>query len=115
MDEELEIHHHDQHQVADAVQAMSDARPALGIVAAVLGVIRTMGSIQEPSEVLGKLIGGTLVGTFLGVFVAYGFCGPLATTLTAKYDTDSKYFSCMKASILAYLGGHAPAVLASHL
>jgi chemotaxis protein MotA len=110
MDEELEIHHHEQHQVAGAVQAMADALPALGIVAAVLGVIKTMGSIQEPPEVLGKLIGGALVGTFLGVFVAYGFCGPLATTLTAKYDADSKYFSCMKAGILAYLAGHAPAV-----
>lgn len=110
MDEELEIHHHEQHQIAGAVQAMADALPALGIVAAVLGVIKTMGSISEPPEVLGKLIGGALVGTFLGVFVAYGFCGPLATTLTAKYDADSKYFSCMKAGILAYLAGHAPAV-----
>ena len=69
-----------------------------------------MGSISEPPEVLGKLIGGALVGTFLGVFVAYGFAGPLATTLTAKYDADSKYLSCMKAGILAYLAGHAPAV-----
>jgi len=110
MDEELEIHHHEQHQIAGAVQALADALPALGIVAAVLGVIKTMGSISEPPEVLGKLIGGALVGTFLGVFVAYGFCGPLATTLTAKYDADSKYFSCMKAGILAYLAGHVPAV-----
>lgn len=110
MDEELEIHHHEQHQIAGAVQAMADVLPALGIVAAVLGVIKTMGSISEPPEVLGKLIGGALVGTFLGVFVAYGFAGPLATTLTAKYDADSKYLSCMKAGILAYLAGHAPAV-----
>jgi chemotaxis protein MotA len=110
MDEELEIHHHEQHQVAGAVQAMADALPVLGIVAAVLGVIKTMGLIQELPEVLGKPIGGALVGTFLGVFVAYGFCGPLATTLIAKYDANSKYFSCMKAGILAYLAGHAPAV-----
>ncbi len=76
MDEELETHHHEHHQVAGAVQAMADALPALGIVAAVLGVIKTMGSITEPPEILGKLIGGALVGTFLGVFVAYGFVGP---------------------------------------
>ena len=110
IDEKLENHHHEQHQVAGAVQAIADALTALGIVAVVLGVIKTMGSIQEPPEVLGKLTGGALVGTFLGVFVEYGFCGPLATTLTAKYDADSQYFSCMKAGILAYLGGHAPAV-----
>jgi chemotaxis protein MotA len=110
MDEELETHHHETHQVVGAVQAMADALPALGIVAAVLGVIKTMGSITEPPEVLGKLIGGALVGTFLGVFVAYGFVGPLAGILTATYDADEKYFQCMKAGILAYLAGHAPAV-----
>ncbi len=110
MDEELETHHHEHHQVAGAVQAMADALPALGIVAAVLGVIKTMGSITEPPEILGKLIGGALVGTFLGVFVAYGFVGPLATTLGATYDAEGKYYQCMKAGILAYLGGHAPAV-----
>ena len=89
---------------------MANALPALGIVAAVLGVIKTMGLTQEPPEVLGKLIGGALVVTCLDIFVEYGFCGPLATTLTAKYDADSQYFSCMKAGILAYLGVHAPAV-----
>lgn len=110
MDEELETHHHEQHQVAGAVQAMADALPALGIVAAVLGVIKTMGSISEPPEVLGKLIGGALVGTFLGVFVAYGFVGPLASIIGATYDAEGKYYQCMKAGILAYLAGHAPAV-----
>ena len=68
MDEEIETHHHENHRVAAAIQAMADGLPALGIVAAVLGVIKTMGSISEPPEVLGKLIGGALVGTFLGVF-----------------------------------------------
>jgi chemotaxis protein MotA len=99
MDEELEIHHHEQHQVAGAVQAMPNALPALGIVATVLGVIKTMGLVQEPPEVLGKLIGGALVGTFLCIFVEYGFCGPLATTLTAKYDADSQYFPCRPMTI----------------
>jgi chemotaxis protein MotA len=110
MDEEIQTHHHEKLQVANAVQSVADALPALGIVAAVLGVIKTMGSITEPPEVLGKLIGGALVGTFLGVFCAYGFVGPMATTLKATYDAEAKYLECMKAGILAYLAGHAPAI-----
>ena len=110
MDAEIETHHHENHQVAAAVQSMADALPALGIVAAVLGVIKTMGSITEPPEVLGKLIGGALVGTFLGVFVAYGFVGPVATTLNAIYEAETKYYQCMKAGMLAYLSGYAPAI-----
>jgi len=110
MDEELETHHTEHHQVAGAVQTMADGLPALGIVAAVLGVIKTMGSITEPPEVLGKLIGGALVGTFLGVFVAYGLVGPIANVLNITYDAEGKYFSCMKAGILAYAAGHPPAI-----
>lgn len=110
IDAEIDTHHHEQQQIAGAVQTMVDALPALGIVAAVLGIIKTMGAITEPPEVLGRLIGGALVGTFLGVFVAYGFVGPLATTLKATYDAEGKYFQCMKAGILAYLAGHAPAI-----
>ena len=110
MDEEIETHHHESHQLASAVQSMADALPALGIVAAVLGVIKTMGSITEPPEVLGKLIGGALVGTFLGVFIAYGFVGPVATTLNAAFDAETKYYQCLKAGLLAYLNGYAPAI-----
>ena len=110
MDEEIETHHHESQQVAGAVQSMADALPALGIVAAVLGVIHTMGSITEPPEVLGHLIGGALVGTFLGIFVAYGFVGPIATTLNATYDAETKYYHCLKAGLLAYLQGYAPAI-----
>ena len=110
MDEEIETHHQEMHQVAAAVQSTADALPALGIVAAVLGVIHTMGSITEPPEVLGHLIGGALVGTFLGIFVAYGFVGPIATTLNATYDAETKYFQCLKAGLLAYLNGYAPAI-----
>ena len=110
MDEELETHHHEHEQLGSAIQTMADGLPALGIVAAVLGVIKTMGSITEPPEVLGKLIGGALVGTFLGVFVAYGFVGPLATAINARYEAEGKYYQCMKAGMLAYLHGYAPAV-----
>lgn len=73
MDEELETHHQERERLVNALQSLADATPALGIVAAVLGVIKTMGAISEPPEVLGHLIGGALVGTFFGVFVAYGF------------------------------------------
>ena len=71
MDEELETHHQEQERLVGAMQSLADGTPALGIVAAVLGVIKTMGAISEPPEVLGHLIGGALVGTFFGVFVAY--------------------------------------------
>ena len=110
MDEEIETHHHENHRVAAAIQGMADGMPALGIVAAVLGVIKTMGSITEPPEILGKLIGGALVGTFLGVFIAYGFIGPIAQVLNAIHGSETKYFQCMKAGMLAYLNGYAPAV-----
>ncbi len=110
MDEEIESHHQETSQVANAVQTVADGMPALGIVAAVLGVIKTMGSITEPPEVLGKLIGGALVGTFLGVWLAYGFIGPLAAALKSMYDAETKYYQCIKAGLLAHLHGYAPAV-----
>lgn len=110
MDEELETHHAEDHAVSGALQTMADGMPALGIVAAVLGVIHTMGSITEPPEVLGHLIGGALVGTFLGVAMSYGFVGPVANSLKAVQDAESKYLTCIKAGLLAYMQGYAPAV-----
>jgi len=110
MDEEIETHHHEHTQIASAIQTMADGMPALGIVAAVLGVIKTMGSISEPPEVLGKLIGGALVGTFLGVWLSYGFLAPIATKAMATYDAEAKYLQCIKAGLLAHLHGSAPAV-----
>lgn len=110
MDEEIETYHEEHGAVASAIQNVADGMPALGIVAAVLGVIKTMGAITEPPAVLGKLIGGALVGTFLGVFVAYGFIGPIASAVKAKNEAEIKYFHCIKAGILAYMQGYAPAV-----
>jgi chemotaxis protein MotA len=110
IDEEIETHHHEKLQMSTAIQTVADGMPALGIVAAVLGVIHTMGSITEPPEVLGHLIGGALVGTFMGVLLAYGFVGPLAAALKALYDSETKYYQCMKAGLVAYLQGYAPAV-----
>jgi chemotaxis protein MotA len=110
IDEEIETHHAEQIQLSGAFQTMADGMPALGIVAAVLGVIHTMGSITEPPEVLGHLIGGALVGTFMGVLLSYGFIGPIAAGLRAKYDAETKYFQCMKAGLIAYVQGYSPAV-----
>jgi chemotaxis protein MotA len=110
IDEEIETHHAEKSQISSALQTMADGMPALGIVAAVLGVIHTMGSITEPPEVLGHLIGGALVGTFLGVLLSYGFIAPMAGALKARYDAEVKYFLCIKAGLLAYLQGYAPAV-----
>lgn len=110
MDQELEVHHQENHDLSGAIQTVADGMPALGIVAAVLGVIHTMGSITEPPEVLGHLIGGALVGTFLGVWMAYGFIGPIGTSLKAVHDADAKYLTCIKAALLAHLQGYAPAV-----
>ncbi len=110
MDEELETHHQEQERAVTAVQSLADGTPALGIVAAVLGVIKTMGSISEPPEVLGHMIGGALVGTFLGVFVAYGFFGPMAQSLRNIYEAESKYFLSMKVGLLAHISGYAPTI-----
>lgn len=78
--------------------------------AAVLGVIHTMGSITEPPEVLGHLIGGALVGTFSGVLLAYGLFGPVAANLKATFDAEFKYFQCIKVGLLAHMNGNAPSV-----
>jgi chemotaxis protein MotA len=93
-----------------AIQTMADALPALGIVAAVLGVIKTMGHINEPPAVLGEMIGGALVGTFLGVLLAYGMAAPCASRLQAIVQADSKYSEVIRAVLVAHLHGNAPQV-----
>jgi chemotaxis protein MotA len=110
MDEEIETEQAEHHAVVSAVQTTADAMPALGIVAAVLGVIHTMGSITEPPAVLGHLIGGALVGTFLGVLLSYGFIAPVACAIKGRGEAEVRYYLCMKAGILAYMQGYAPSV-----
>jgi chemotaxis protein MotA len=95
---------------AHALQSMADALPALGIVAAVLGVIKTMGSIDKPPAVLGGMIGSALVGTFLGVLLAYGMVGPMATRLKAVVEEESKFLEVVRAVLVAHLQGNAPPV-----
>jgi chemotaxis protein MotA len=110
IDDELATHHEEEAAISGAIQNVADGLPALGIVAAVLGVIHTMGSITEPPAVLGELIGGALVGTFCGVLFAYGFVGPIASAVKGRSEAEARYFLCMKAGILAYMQGYAPAV-----
>src|SRR3989304_5339547 len=110
MDQEIETHHHEAKQVSSAWQTMADGLPALGIVAAVLGVIHTMGLITEPPAVLGHSIGGGPGGAFLGVLLSYGFVAPIANSLGNIYDAETKYFQCIKAGLVAYVQGYAPAV-----
>jgi chemotaxis protein MotA len=89
-----------------ALQTVADALPALGIVAAVLGVIKTMGSIDQPPEVLGKMIGGALVGTFLGVFLAYGLMGPFAARVKAVVEEDAHFYHLIREVLVANLHRH---------
>ncbi|MFN7710439.1 MAG: flagellar motor stator protein MotA [Holosporales bacterium] len=110
MNEEMETHHKERHAVSHAFTNMGDGLPALGIVAAVLGVIKTMGSIDQPPVVLGKMIGGALVGTFLGVLLAYGLVSPIGTALSGIYDEEGRFYQCIKTGIIAFLSGAAPTV-----
>lgn len=110
IDEELETHHNEDHAVSHAMTNLADGLPALGIVAAVLGVIKTMGSIDQPPEVLGHLIGSALVGTFLGIFLSYGIVGPMANACKAAQEADAKYMECIKTGLLAHMQGYAPQV-----
>jgi chemotaxis protein MotA len=95
---------------AHTLQMIADGLPALGIVAAVLGVIKTMASIDQPPEVLGKMIGGALVGTFLGVFLAYGLVGPFASRVKAVIDEDQHFYNLIREVMVAALHNHAPNV-----
>ncbi|MEE4154273.1 MAG: flagellar motor stator protein MotA [Erythrobacter sp.] len=106
IDNAIKTQLHEMDEPAHTIQSLADAFPALGIVAAVLGVIKTMGSINEPPEILGKMIGGALVGTFLGVLLAYGFAGPMATRLKQINAHDQQIFHSVKQVIVASLHGY---------
>lgn len=107
MEKQLEKHHHEASGPAHALQSMADALPALGIVAAVLGIIKTMGAITEPPEYLGRMIGSALVGTFLGVFLAYGFVGPFAARIKEVYDEEHTFYVIIQHVLVAHLHGNA--------
>jgi chemotaxis protein MotA len=110
MEKQLEKHHDESLIPANALTSMADGLPALGIVAAVLGVIKTMGAISEPPEVLGKMIGSALVGTFMGVFLAYGLVGPMGQRLKALVDEDALFYHVIRDILVAHLHGNAAQV-----
>ncbi len=110
MDMELDSHHEEAMIPAQAITRIADGLPALGIVAAVLGVVITMGKISEPPEVLGHSIGAALVGTFLGVLLAYGFVGPIGTNLEYKARESAILYHIIKVALVAFVGGSAPQV-----
>ena len=110
MDSEIETHHQEEHAAVAALQRLSGGLPAFGIVAAVLGVVNTMGSVGQPPAVLGGMIGSALVGTFLGIFLAYAFAEPLAGLLEQKVEDAGKELQCIKTTLLASMQGYAPQV-----
>jgi chemotaxis protein MotA len=114
MDAELFAHGSDNHGLVNALSNAADGLPALGIVAAVLGVIHTMGSITEPPEVLGHLIGGALVGTFSGVLAAYGLVTPMGKALEAALAAEERFLECIKAGLVAHTHGYAPQISVEH-
>jgi chemotaxis protein MotA len=110
MEGDIERHHAEELLPQHAIQVMADGLPALGIVAAVLGVIKTMSSIDQPTDILGAMIGGALVGTFLGVLLSYCFVGPIASKLHQIVDADCKPYQIIKTAIIAHAQGVPPQV-----
>jgi chemotaxis protein MotA len=110
MDADLEVHHHEALKPASALSKVGDALPGMGIVAAVLGVVITMGAIDGPPSEIGHKVGAALVGTFLGILLCYGFVGPMATALEHRVDFQGQYLATMKAGILGLSKGLAPAI-----
>lgn len=110
MDSEIETHHHEAHAPVAAIQRVAGGLPAFGIVAAVLGVVKTMGSVGQPPAVLGAMIGSALVGTFLGILLAYAFAEPVAGLLEQKVEEAGKELQCIKTTLLASMQGYAPQV-----
>jgi len=109
MDSEIETHHQEAHAPVAAIGRLAGGLPAFGIVAAVLGVINTMGSVGQPPAVLGGMIASALVGTFLGILLAYGVFEPLGGLMDQKMEEGSKEFQCIKTTLLASMQGYAPA------
>jgi chemotaxis protein MotA len=107
---ELEKHHHEAMAPAHALSKVSDGLPGFGIVAAVLGIVITMGSIGGPIEEIGKHVGAALVGTFLGILLAYGFVAPLSAAMEARAEQDSRIFESVKTALLACLRGYNPKI-----
>jgi chemotaxis protein MotA len=108
MEADMEVHHQESSRPVAALTTVADALPGLGIVAAVLGVVITMGALGGPPEEIGHKVAAALVGTFLGSLLCYGFLGPLASNLTKLNESEADYLRCLRAGVIAYLKGSAP-------
>jgi chemotaxis protein MotA len=108
MELDLEVHHHEVNVPMNALNTMADALPGLGIVAAVLGVVITMGSLGGPPEEIGHKVAAALVGTFLGILLCYGFFSPLAANMGKVNDAESHYYHCLRIGMIAFVRGSAP-------
>ncbi|MEQ1636893.1 MAG: flagellar motor stator protein MotA [Methylococcales bacterium] len=115
MDQNLEVHHEDGHAPIKAVQRIGDAMPAFGIVAAVMGVVHTMGSLHLPPAELGKLIAAALVGTFLGILISYGFIAPVASTMEERLEAEGNAFKCAQKGIMCCAKGISPPMTAEYM
>jgi chemotaxis protein MotA len=110
MDLEIETHHHDGEEPATALSKVSDALPGFGIVAAVLGIVNTMSSLGGPPEEIGKKVAAALVGTFLGILLAYGFIGPMSSAMERMARDETQFYTTIKTCIMGFLQGHPPQV-----
>jgi chemotaxis protein MotA len=110
MELDMEVHHHYSHKPAAALTTVADALPGLGIVAAVLGVVITMGALGGPPEEIGHKVAAALVGTFLGILMCYGFLGPIASRLAQASEEEGHYYHVLRVAIISFLKGAAPSV-----
>src|SRR6266849_11218471 len=108
MELDMDVHHHDSSQPVQALSTMADSLPGLGIVAAVLGVVITMGALGGPPEEIGHKVAAALVGTFLGILLCYGFFGPLASHMAKMIDAEAGYYQCLRMASIAFIRGSAP-------
>jgi len=110
MDVELATHHHEREAISTAITRVSDGLPGFGIVAAVLGIVITMGSLGGPAEEIGAHVGAALVGTLLGILMAYGFVGPMANSYEAKTAEEGKFYEVIKICLMANVNGYSPQI-----
>src|SRR6267143_6694107 len=108
LDADMEVHHHEANEPVSALSTMADALPGLGIVAAVLGVVITMGALGGPPEEIGKKVAAALVGTFLGILLCYGLVGPLAGSMAKINDAESEYYNFLRVGVISFIKGSAP-------
>jgi chemotaxis protein MotA len=112
MELDMEVHHHGLQAPITALSSVADSLPGLGIVAAVLGVVITMGSLGGPPEEIGHKVGAALVGTFLGILMCYGFLGPMASNMSKISDAEGAYYNVLRVGVIAYIKGNAPIICA---